>query len=147
MNDCKGLSTSLRNCYPVHPMNVIFTLSTWQVFERGGNGRTGETLGSLFPPRAPFALLVRPKSQSPSALSNGCYAGYPYSITMKSRSFSTLDKHAWKKYGTALPLTFLCLVNSHIWCSHWRGIQTFFPVLCLFICLFVLNHTREWNSF
>ena len=70
-------------------------------------------------------------------LSNGFHSGYPYSITIKSRSFSTLDKHAWKKYGTALPLTFLCLVTP-----IYRVVidevfrLSFLYSVCLFVCLF-----------
>ena len=83
--------------------------------------KNGGDIRFPFPSSRAFRAPRAPEIPISFDLSNGCHAGYPYSITIKSRSFSTLDKHAWKKYGTALPLTFrLSFLYSD----------------CLFVCLF-----------
>lgn len=142
-----------RASIPAHPLHVagVWTGREWTF--GCACGRTGEVLGS-FPspsrafraPRAPeIPISFDPFGRLPRRLSIFDYNEVRIRASRTRRLFSTLDKHAWKKYWTVLPLTFLCL-GKLPWRSHWRGILPFFPILCLFICLFVLNHSREWNS-
>ena len=83
--------------------------------------KNGADIRFPFPSSRAFRAPRAPEIPISFDLSNGFHSGYPYSITIKSRSFSTLDKHAWKKYGTALPLTFRL---------------SFLYSVCLFVCLF-----------